>query len=301
MRDPYDVLGVAKGADDKVVKTAYRKLARELHPDLHPGDRGAEERFKEVAAAYDFLSDADKKGRYDRGEIDASGVPRARRTFYRNYADSDSGSRYGDPRGAFQDFADFDLFSDLFRGATGGRGGSKSRGRDTQVTLELDLVEAIRGGGREIALSGGKRLKVTLPPGSADGQVLRLQGQGLPGAGGGAAGDLLITLAVRPHPLFRRDGDDILADLPVSLGEAVLGGRVEVPTVDGPVTLTIPKGANTGTRLRLRGKGAPKPGGGRGDQYVTLQVVLPDPPDPELERFVAGWPAGRSYPIRGRV
>ncbi len=301
MRDPYEVLGVPKTADDKTVKAAYRRLARELHPDLHPGDSKAETRFKEVAAAYDFLSDPEKKRRYDAGEIDAEGTPRMHRTYYRSYADRDSANRYTDSS-FFRNFGDFQFFSQFFGDeGDGGRFDSMPRGRDTVATLELDFLDAAKGGVREITLSGGRRLKVTIPPGSNDGQILRLQGQGEPGPGGGRAGDLRIELKVRPHPTFRRDGDDIHVDLPVRLGEAVLGGKVEVPTIDGPVSLTIPKGSNTGTRLRLRGKGVPRSGGGRGDQYVTLQVVLPEPSDAEFESLVASWPAATSYRVRGRT
>jgi DnaJ-class molecular chaperone len=304
MRDPYEVLGVAKGADDKAIKKAYRKLARELHPDLHPGDSGAENRFKEVAAAYDFLSDPDKKARYDRGEIDPSGAPRAERRFYRTYAEGDPGTRYHDPREFFRDVGGMDFFSDLFgsRDFAGGARPRARRGADVTVPLEVDFLEAVNGGSRQLAVAGGKQLRVNIPPGSEDGQVLRLKGQGMPGSGGGAAGDVLITLKVRPHPVFTRDGTDIRADVAVTLGEAMLGARIEVPTVDGRVSITVPKGSNTGTRLRLRGKGVPKPrGGGRGDHYVTLKVVLPDTPDPELVRMVEAWSARHPYRVRGEA
>lgn len=297
VRDPYQVLGVKKDADAKEVKKAYRKLARDLHPDLHPGDSKAEDRFKEVAAAYDLLSDAEKKGRYDRGEIDPSGAPKAERTFYRTYADGDSGARYHDPREFFRDFEGTDIFSDLF-----GRGArtAAARGADTRATLDVEFVDAVVGASREIILSNGKRLKVTIPPGSADGQVLRLKGQGMAGTGGGETGDILIELKVRPHPQFERKGDDIHAELPVTLAEAVLGARVEVPTIDGRVTLTIPKGSNTGSRLRLRGKGVPRAGvGGRGNHYVTLKVVLPDQPDAELAKLVEEWSTRHPYNVRG--
>jgi DnaJ-class molecular chaperone len=303
MRDPYQVLGIDKGADEKAIKKAYRKLARDLHPDLHPGDRGAENRFKEVAAAYDFLSDPEKRARYDRGEIDPSGAPRAERRFYRTYAEGGPGARYHDPREFFRDASGMDFFSDLF----GGRdqaGGARPRGRrgaDVTAALEIDFLEAVNGGSRQLALAAGKQLRVNIPPGSEDGQVLRLKGQGMPGAGGSAAGDALITLKIRPHPTFTRHGSDIRADVPVTLAEAMLGARIEVPTVDGRVNITVPKGSNTGTRLRLRGKGAPQPGGGpRGDHYVTLKVVLPDKPDPELVRMVEEWSARHPYRVRGQ-
>lgn len=297
MRDPYQVLGLKKGAKTEEVKKAYRKLARDLHPDLHPGDAKAENRFKDVSAAYDFLSDTDKKARYDRGEIDASGAPRGERTYYRTYADGNSGTRYHDPREFFRDFEGMDVFSDIFGGR--GRKRAPARGIDSRATLELDFIDAVNGTTREIALSSGKRLKVNIPPGSNDGQVLRLKGQGMPGSGGGGAGDVLIELKVRPHPQFERKGNDIYAEVPVTLPEALLGGRIEVPTVDGRVQLNIPEGSNTGSRLRLRGKGVPRAvGGARGDQYVTLKVVLPDKPDSDLKEFVKNWSTRHSYRVR---
>jgi DnaJ-class molecular chaperone len=302
MRDPYEVLGVDKTADAKTIKQAYRKLARQLHPDLHPGDPQAEERFKAVAAAYDFLSDADKKARYDRGEIDATGAPRVERTFYRTYAEGGPGSRYSDPRDFLRDFEGIDIFADLF-GVGGRRGegmrGATMRGTDVRHTLEIDFLDAVNGAVRELVLPGGKHLKVTIPAGSATGDVLRLRGQGAAGRAGGPAGDVHIELKVRPHPVFTRSGGDIYADLPVTLGEAVLGAKVEAPTVDGTVSLTIPPGSNTGTRLRIRGKGVPSSTGkGRGDHYVTLKVILPEKPDAELTRLIREWEARHPYRVR---
>jgi DnaJ-class molecular chaperone len=296
MRDPYEVLGVAKDADIKEIKTAYRKLARVHHPDLRPGDKQAEDRFKEIAAAYDFLSDETKKAAYDRGEIDAAGVPRAERRFYRDFAEGGRGGRYTDAGDAFADFEASDLFADLFRGAR--RDARRMRGADVRQKVEIDFLDAVNGAQRELILPEGRRLKVTIPPGTADGQTLRLKGQGQPSPLGGPAGDLHLELAVRPHPLFTRKDNDIHAELPVTLGEAVLGARIEVPTVDGSVSMTIPKGSNTGTRMRVRGKGAPASGGGRGDHYLTLKVILPDPPDPELARLVEAWAELHPYRVR---
>lgn len=298
MRDPYEVLGVTKGADTKEIKKAYRKLARTLHPDLHPGDKAAEERFKEVASAYDLLSDAEKKAAYDRGEIDASGAPRPERRFYRDYAEAGpGGARYADPNEFFYDLGGADIFADLFRGAR--RDARKARGADLQQRIEVDFLDAVNGAQRELLLPDGRRLKVTIPPGTTDGQTLRLKGQGAASPGGGPSGDLHLEIRVRPHPQFTRKDNDIYAELPVTLGEAVLGGRIEVPTVDGTVSMTVPKGANTGTRLRVRGKGAPPPGGGpRGDHYVTLKVMLPPSPDDELVRFVEEWSPKHPYRVR---
>lgn len=297
MRDPYEVLGVDKGADAKTIKLAYRKLARALHPDLRPGDKEAEDQFKEVTSAYDFLTDAQKKAAYDKGEIDASGAPRAERRFYRDYAETGPNSRYADPGEFFHDFEGADIFADLFRGAR--RDARKVRGADVRQHIEVDFLDAVNGAQREILLPDSRRLKVTIPAGTTDGKTLRLKGQGGPSTMGGPSGDLHLTLKVRPHPVFIRKDNDILADLPVTLSEAILGGKIEVPTVDGPVSMTIPKGSNSGTRMRVRGKGAPAPGGGpRGDHYVTLTVMLPDPPDADLIRLIEQWSATHPYRVR---
>lgn len=301
MRDPYKVLGVAKGADIKEVKKAYRKLARQLHPDLHPGDAKAEDRFKEVSSAHQFLSNANQKARYDRGEIDASGAPHAERTFYRTYAEGRPGSRYSDQQEVFKDLDGMDIFADLFRGVRHNAAwqAEQMRQGDTRHKLEIDLLDTANGAVREIVLPGGKRLKVTIPPGASDGQVLRLRGQATQGTGGGRAGDVLIELRVRSHPMFTCKGNDIHAELPITLPEAVLGSRIEVPTVAGNVTLTVPKGANTGTRLRIKGKGGMVPGGrSRGDHYVTFKVMLPDKPDPELAELVEKWAERNPYRVR---
>lgn len=296
MRDPYEVIGVPKGADIEVVKKAYRKLARKLHPDLHPGDKPAEERFKEVAAAYDFLSDADKKARYDRGEIDASGQPTAERRFYRDFAEGDTGRRYADPDDVLRNMEGADIFADLFGGMRRAR--RQVRGSDVRESIEVDFLDAINGTQREIKLPDGRHLKVTIPPGTETGKVLRLKGQGMPSVLEGPPGDLHLEIKVRPHPRFERKGSDIYSDVPITLGEAVLGGRVEVSTVDGNVNLTVPKGSNTGSRLRVRGKGVPTSGGGRGDHYVTLKVVLPSTDDPELTRFIEDWAPKHPYAVR---
>ena len=217
MRDPYAVLGVPKDAGSKEIKKAYRKLARDLHPDLHPGDTKAEDRFKEVASAYDLLSDPDKKARYDRGEIDASGAPKAERRFYRDFAEAEPGNRYTDPGQFFRDFEGTDIFAELFRGQ---RREARARGMDVRQKVEVDFLDAVNGATREMVLPDGRKVKVTIPPGTEDGQVLRLRGQGMPGSGGGT-GDLHLEVRVRPDPQMRREGTDIHADLPISLPEAV--------------------------------------------------------------------------------
>ncbi len=293
---PYEVLGVKRDASADEIRKAYRKLAKEFHPDLNPGKPAAEARFKAVTAAYDILSDPEKRGRYDRGEIDESGAERPRYS-YRPHAEGAQGWKY-EPQGEM-DVGDLDdLFAMFGRGGRGARGaagggraggGFSMPGPDRQFTLTIDFVEAATGGKKRLALSPDEWLDVTIPPGIEQDQVLRLKGKGAPGFGGGPPGDALIEIHVAPHPFFRREGDDIHVELPVSLAEAVLGARVPVPTITGPVTMTIPKGSDTGTRLRLRGKGIHRRGHAAGDQYVTLKVVIGASSDPELAHFLETW------------
>jgi DnaJ-class molecular chaperone len=279
-------LGVKKKASQDEIQKAYRRLAKKLHPDLNPGNKQAEEQFKEVSAAYDLLGDADKRARYDRGEIDASGAERPQQRFYRDFADS-AGSPYANDAG-FADFAGAeDILSQIF--AREGRANIRMRGSDVHYRLELDFLDAINGGKRQITLPDGSVLDVNIPAGTNDGQILRLRGKGRPGIGGGPPGDALVEIEVRHHRIFTRKGDDIHVDLPISLSEAVLGGKEKVPTPTGSVTMTVPKWSNTGTVLRLKGKGVPRVDGSKGDEFVVLKVMLPEKPDPELEKFVAQW------------
>ena len=285
--DPYQTLGVKKDASQAEIQKAYRRLAKKLHPDLNPGNKQAEEQFKEVSAAYDLLGDAQKRARFDRGEIDASAAERPRQRYYRDFADAGTSNPYASDAG-FTDFAGGDdFFSEIF--GRQARGNIRMRGQDAHYRLALDFLDAIKGGKQQITLPDGPVLDVAIPPGTRDGQVLRLRGKGRPGIGGGPPGDALIEIEVRPHRIFTRKGDDVHLELPISLREAVLGGKVKVPTPSGEVTMSIPKWSNTGTVLRLKGQGAPRPNGSRGDEYVTLKVMLPDSPDPELEKFIAQW------------
>ena len=283
--DPYKTLGVTKDASQADIQKAYRRLAKKLHPDLNPGNKKAEEEFKNVSAAYDLLGDTEKRARFDRGEIDESGAERPRHNFYRDFAEG------GGPYASDEGFADFASSDDILSEILGRRGRSnfRMRGSDVHFRMGIDFLDAVNGAKRQIVLPDNTALDVTIPPGTRDGQILRLRGKGRPGLGGGPPGDALIEIAVRPHPFFTRKGDDIHVELPISLREAVLGGKVQVPTPSGSVAMTIPKWTNTGAVLRLKGKGAPRPDGSRGDEYVTLQVALPKEPDPELERFVAQW------------
>src|SRR5438132_2249204 len=294
---PYEVLGVKPDATADEIRKAYRKLAKEFHPDLNPGKPAAEARFKAVTAANELLSDPEKRARYDRGEIDESGAERPRYS-YRPHAEGAQGWKY-QPQGEM-DIGDLDdLFAMFGRGgARGSRGagrageGFKMPGPDRHFTLTVDFPLAATGGKQRLALSPAEWLDVTIPPGIDEGQVLRLKGKGSPGFGGGPSGDALIEIHIAPHPFFRREGDDIHVELPVSLAEAVLGTRVPVPTVTGPVTMTIPKGSDTGAQLRLRGKGIRRKRRGAetsGDQYVTLKVVIGASGDPDLAKFLEDW------------
>jgi DnaJ-class molecular chaperone len=300
--DPYKTLGVGKGASQADIQKAYRRLAKKLHPDLNPGDKTAEERFKEVSAAYDLLSDADKRARFDRGEIDSSGAERPQQRYYRDFADADGAHVYTSNAG-FADFGDADdILSEFFgRGVAGGGREFRMRGRDVHYRIEVDFLDAINGAKKQVTLTDGEMLDITIPPGTRDGQVLRLRGRGRPGTGGGPRGDALIEIAVRSHPLFRRVGDDVHVDLPVPLDEAVLGGKANVRTPTGTVTVKIPKWATTGTVLRLKGRGVARPDGSRGDEYVTLKVMLPERPDPELERLIVQWRDARVGERRRRM
>lgn len=283
--DPYQVLGVKKDAPQSEIQKAYRRLAKKLHPDLNPGNKKAEEQFKEVTAAYDLLGDADKRARFDRGEIDASGAERPARQYYRDFAEGAS------PYASDQGYADMegaeDILSQIFGGA--GRGGMRMRGADVHYRLALDFLDAVNGGKQQITLPDGSSLDVKIPAGTRDGQILRLRGKGRPGAGDAPSGDALIDIEVRPHRLFSRKGDDIHLELPVTLAEAVLGAKVKVPTPSGAVTMTVPKWSNSGAVLRLKGKGVARADGGKGDELVTLKVMLPEQPDAELEKFVEHW------------
>jgi len=304
MRDPYQTLGVSKSASADEIKSAYRKLAKKLHPDMNPGRKDIEQKFKDITAAYDLLSDKDKRARFDRGDIDAQGNERGFAGAgadpfggggtWRNYTQTG-----GDP---FEQFGGADdIFAQFMGGgARGRRGPSNIRGPDVTYSLAITFVEAAQGGKRRVTLSSGKTIDVTIPPGTEEGQKLRLRGQGMAGLGGGA-GDAIIEMHIEPHPHFTRKGNDIHLDVPVSLPEAVLGANVKVPTLDGHVTVRVPKGANSDTLLRLKGKGIPFGRGEHGDMFVKLKIMLPEPVPDDLAEFTEKWAKKNPYDPRKKL
>ena len=305
VRDPYEVLGVAKTATEAEIKKAYRKLAKELHPDLTGGDPKKADRFKEVSAAYDLLRDAEKKRRYDAGEIDASGQEKPQRQYYRSYAEHDPSQRY-EFEGGFDDLGD--IFSRAFRaqggagrgfgGAGGGFEQMKMRGQDLHFHLEVGFLDTVTGAKKTVTLPEVGRVELTIPAGIEDGQSLRLAGRGGPGANGGPAGDALVRISVAPDPVFSRDGDDVVMELPISIDEAVLGGPVEVPVPGGRVKLKVPANSSSGRVMRLRGKGVQRAHGTPGDLRITLKIVLPEDEDVALAEAVRAWRAKHHYDPR---
>ncbi|RUO97260.1 MAG: J domain-containing protein [Hyphomicrobium sp.] len=305
--DLYDILGVSRTATEDEIRSAFRKLAKASHPDVNPGNAGAAERFKKITAANDILSDPEKRRQYDSGEIDAKGDPRRPQW---SRAGAGAGGRRS-PFGArgfegragagagFDDFSFSDIFSDVFGAASAGTRrdaqGFASRGQDVRYSLEVDFLEAVQGAKKRVTLPDGGILDLNVPEGTQDGQVLRLKGKGVASSPSGEHGDALVEIKVRPHPDFRRDGDDILMDLPITLDEAVLGGRVEVPTATGRVQLTIPKGTSSGKTFRLKGKGARGKSGNPGDQLVTIKIVMPPDIDDSLSYFFSEWRQKHGY------
>jgi DnaJ-class molecular chaperone len=329
MKDPYEVLGVTKTASEAEIKKAFRTLAKKHHPDKHAGDAAAQKRFQEISGAYDILGDKDKRAQYDAGAIGPDGNPRGfdpRTGGFRQGHPFGSGPGGAGPGGfagfgggaggqggaggarefhfSFDDGATGgaagfeDIFADLMGGMRrGGRQGRQSeprqtKGEDFSAAVTVSFDEAATGGTRRVVLQNGEQIDVKIPVGVKDGQTIRVKGRGGAGQGGGANGDILLTVSVAPHPTMTRDGNDIRTDLAVTLKEAVLGGKVPVPTLTGTVSVTVPPNSNTGTVLRLKGKGIAAHGGvPAGDLYVRLVVSLPDRPDEALKSFVSNWPA----------
>jgi DnaJ-class molecular chaperone len=305
-RDPYQELGVSRGASADEIRKAFRKLAKANHPDTNPNDKAAEERFKKVSAAFDIVGDAEKRKKYDAGEIDADGRETMRGFGgagpFGGQSPFGGGARGGAQAEGFENVDLSDLFGEILgrRGGGGaGPGGGgfggfgSQRGSDVRAKLEVDLEDTIHGAKRRIAFSDGRTIDVTIPKGAEEGQTLRLKGQGSPGRAG--PGDAFIELTIRPHPVFRREGEVLVMDLPVSIPDAVLGGKVEARTPDGVVALTVPKGSNSGQSLRLKGRGPMLSSGKRGDLLAKIVLTLPEKPDAELEAFAERWRKERPY------
>ncbi len=312
--DPYAALGVSKTASDKEIKTAYRKLAKELHPDVRPNDKASETKFKRMSAAFSLLSDPNKRALYDRGEIDADGNEKAPQ-----FRGGGFGAGHG-PQGfhgrpGAEGFSGFhgaggarggpDVFEDLFGGMFGqggrarggaGAGFAPQKGADVRYKLDVDFLDAVNGARKRVSMADGRSLSVNIPAGVESGQVLRLKGQGEPGPGGMNPGDALVEINVSSHPVYERTGNNVRMDLHISIVEAVEGGRVKVPTPSGEVSLNIAAGANSGNVLRLKGKGIQNKVKA-GDLLVRLLVTLPDKPDAELLNFLKTW-RGRDKSIR---
>ncbi len=333
MRDPYDVLGVQRSAKPAAIKSAYRRLAKKLHPDANPNDPKAAGKFAELNTAYEILGDEAKRRSFDAGEIDAEGKPVAPAfegfgappggggfgggdNRYETFTWGPAGFQRGGRGGAGAGAAGFeDVLKDLFgRAGTGAAGprqggrrtgfqfepedfGPPPSGRDVSVATTISLTEAAKGTSRRVSLPTGKEVEVKIPAGLADGQQIRLKGQGLPGAG--ANGDVLITVHIADDPRFKREGADLRLELPITLYEAVLGGQVRVPTLEGAVSLTIPPGTSSGRVFRLRGKGLPQKSGA-GDLFATARIVLPDGSDPALEELMRSWRETKPYDPRNQ-
>ncbi|SCA57694.1 Heat shock protein DnaJ [Candidatus Terasakiella magnetica] len=318
MRDPYAVLSLSKNATQNDIKSAYRKLARQNHPDLHQGDTKAEERFKEIQAAYQLLSDEDKRSQFDRGQIDADGNQTFRSGgFGGQRRGGNAGGGFGGAGGFHDIFKDFanqarggrrqeDPFSGFGGGFNSDFGGGfeeshpQQKGATVNCWLELEFSEAATGCKKTVRLPTGKELNVNVPAGFEDGQSLRLKGQGMPGLNGAPSGDAMVEIHIKPDPMFSRKGTDVHLDLPITVPEAIMGAKIEAPTIDGPVHVKVPEHANSGTTLRLRGKGIKTKDGKRGDQYVKLRVMLPEKSDKEFSDFVKQWAERKPYDVRAK-
>jgi DnaJ-class molecular chaperone len=329
MRDPYEILGVQKNATPAAIKSAFRRLAKKLHPDANKTDKAAATKFSELNAAYEILGDDDKRKAFDRGEIDAEGKPR-----FQGFPGGGAGRGRGPwgggggggPDSGFESFTwgsdGFqrgsggragrggggidDILKEMFGGAAGGgrrsqfepeEFGGPAANRDVTGTVVITLPEVLTGTSRRVHLPTGRDIDAKIPPGLADGQTIRLKGQGMPGPRG-AAGDALITVTIAEHPLFKRDGANLRIELPVTLYEAVLGGKVRVPTLDGAVELAIPPGTSSGRTLRVKGKGLPAGKDGSGDLYATIRIALPERGDAELDELMKKWRDGKPYDPR---
>ncbi|KZK85266.1 Curved DNA-binding protein [Pseudovibrio sp. W64] len=325
MRDPYSVLGVSKNASEAEIKKAFRKLAKQFHPDQNADNPKAKERFSEANQAYEILGDKDKRGQFDRGEIDADGKPK----FYGGPGGGGGfeGFRNSGRRGGFrfeqgfgeghggaggpQDAGGFDdILNDILGGFGGGKrrsaGGGEShfhagptKGADANLIARVTLEDLAHHGKVQVKLPSGKTVNVKIPAGTQSGDKIRLKGQGFASAKSGQAGDALVEVRISTHKLFKVDGEDVRVDVPLTLYEAVLGGKVRIPTLSGAVNLTIPANTSSGKTMRLKGKGLPKKEGGHGDLLVGLEIVLPEQTDEELENLMRVWKEVKPYSARG--
>ncbi|MEL6371486.1 MAG: J domain-containing protein [Pseudomonadota bacterium] len=303
-RNPYSVLGVAPSASDSDIRAAFRKLAKQYHPDRNPDNPKAEDKFKEISAAFEIIGDTQQRRKFDRGEIDEDGRERGPQFNYRDFRSANGGGNQTFGQGQAGDFADLsDIFADLFGarprdGRSHGFQNPNARGRDLRYRLEVEFLDAALGAKKKVTMPDGRTLNISVPAALENGQTLRLKGQG-ESLGSGAPGDVYVEVKIKPHPVFDRDGLDIHVEAPISLREAVLGGRITVPTIGGDVSVTVPKNANSGTVLRLKGRGiSPPRKGAPGDQLVKLKIVLPEGGDPELEEFVRQWKGGQAHAPR---
>lgn len=298
MKDPYSVLGVSKSSTDADLKKTYRTLAKKLHPDINAGDEKIADRFKEVSAAYALLRDKDLRARYDRGEINPDGSEKG---FgggggFRGHPGGMGGGRFG------AGFDPEEIFASMFGGGRQQRQTRAQKGETKNYRLVVNFLEAVKGGKKPLTLGNGKTLNVTIPENVKEGQKIRLKGQGDRGTLGAPAGDAIIEIGIRKHAYFTCDGNDIHLDLPITLEEAVMGQKVTIPTIDGSVAMTLPKGSSSGRMMRLKGKGAADPKSKtRGDQYVKLQIMLPTDPDPALEKVIGKWAKDKSQDVRSHM
>ncbi len=306
-KDPYTLLGVGRQASAEDIRKAYRKLAKEHHPDRNQGDKAAEEKFKAVSAAFDIVGDPEKRRRFDAGEIDAEGNERVMRggpfSGGGAYAGAEAGGFRGRTQNGGPDLGGFDDLSDIFgdffgnQQRAGRRQPRAQKGRDIRYRLAIDFLDAARGTSKRVRLSDGRFLDVSIPEGVRDGQTLRLRGKGEPGLGGGPAGDVLVEVSVRPHNVFSVDGDNLLLDVPITLKEAILGAKVQIPTTQGLVAIKVPPNTSSGVAFRLKGKGLKNPKTGEyGDLLARSKIILPEGEDPALKAFAERWEAAGADP-----
>jgi len=295
----YKVLGVKKSDAQDDIKKAYRKLTKKLHPDLNPGDKNAEERFKAVSAAYDILGKPEQRTKYDSGEIDESGAEKPQQQYYRQYADSDRAHQYQNNAG-YGDMGDMGgVFEQMFRRQQQAQAQQAYRGQDRRYTMRVSFMDAVLGGKQQVQMADGANLNVAIPKGIEDGKTIRLKGKGEAGYNGAPSGDALIQIEITPHSAYSRDGMNIALTLPITVYEAALGGKVEVPTIHGAVGLNIPAGSSSGKTLRLKGRGIH--GKTKGDQMVTLSVQMPDTIEDDVANMLKDWQKNHAYDPRAKL